>query len=105
MPYWFRVILSSIKDIHGFKFEEPIEITFIKYIPKNDGNNIYVGDEYELLYFNMGEWVSLEKKIARTSSLEFNNIPTNALFWLKNNTKKGKERPFTIDKKGRVIFW
>ena len=87
------------------KFDNSEHIAYIKYLPKNDGNNIYIGDEYELLYFNKGKWMSFEKKIALTSFLDFKNIPTNALFLLKNLTKKEKARPFTVNNDGKIKFW
>ena len=49
--------------------------------------------------------MSFEKKIALTSFLDFKNIPTNALFLLKNLTKKEKARPFTVNNDGKIKFW
>lgn len=88
----------------GMEFSEPVNVSKIRIIPRNDANGIYPGNEYELLYFENGVWVSLGRKIATESSIKYDNAPTNALFWLRNHTEGKEERPFTVHD-GRVRFW
>ena len=96
---------SNIRKISGVKFDKPENIAYVEYLPPNDGNGIYPDNDYELLYFDNGEWVSFERKVATGYSLNFKGIPTNALFWLRNHTEGKEERPFTINKNGKIRFW
>ena len=66
-------------------------------------NAIQVGDCYELLYWD-GEWVSLGAKGATTTCLDYNNVPKNALLWLRDRTTGREERIFTY-KNGRQMWW
>ena len=66
-------------------------------------NMIKQGDEYELFYYDMA-WKSLGKKIATTDSLVFENVPSNALLWLRNHTGGMEERPFTYEN-GKQVWW
>ena len=87
-----------------FDFKEPVEIRKVICYPRSDGNSIYIGNEYELLYHELDGWRSLGKKVAEECFLEYDNIPTNALFWLRNITTGIEERPFVIEN-SKVIFW
>jgi len=84
-------------------FGEPQKITSIEYCLWNDGNFIEKGDHYELFYYDM-EWKSLGSQIAETNYLIYENVPKNALLWLKNRTKGKEERPFTYEN-GKQIWW
>lgn len=95
---------GCILHIVGIEFEEPRAVSEIKYVSRNDGNGVYPGEEYELFYFDEGGWVSLGKKVATGYNITYDNVPTQALFWLRNRTKGVEERPFTVDQ-GRVRFW
>lgn len=76
-------------------FGESKRIEQIILIPRNDDNFIHLGDEYELFYQNGTKgWVSLGKKVAEKSYLEYFNVPQNALFWLCNHTRGKEERSF-----------
>jgi len=89
----------------GLKFNKPEIVKTIRFIPRNDGNCVEIGDDYELEYWNNSEWESLGKQTAETDSLVYRNCPTNALFILHNHTKGKEERIFTINKKGKQIWW
>ena len=89
----------------GLKFSKREVIKTIRFIPRNDGNCVEIGDNYELEYWNNKEWESLGTQAAKTDSLIFNNCPTNALFILHDRTKGKEERIFTIDKNGKQIWW
>lgn len=95
---------ASTENMIGLSFDEPVSVSYIKYISNNDGNGVYPNDEYELLYFDNGEWVSLGKKVAIDYSIDYDEVPTNALLWLRNHTKGKEERPFMVIN-DKVKFW
>jgi hypothetical protein len=72
------------------------------YTPRNRRNFIEAGDEYQLYYYDR-TWKSLGVQIARADSIIF-SAPTNALLYLKNNSKGNQERIFEYTK-GKQIFW
>lgn len=86
-----------------FTLERPQKIDSIIYVPKNDGNFVYQGDEYELLYYN-NKWVSLGCVRATGFDLQFNNVPNNAIMWLRDRTKGREERIFTVEN-GKQNWW
>ncbi|MFV0590836.1 MAG: hypothetical protein ACK5M7_05585, partial [Draconibacterium sp.] len=71
--------------------------------PRSDTNNIYDDCKYELFYWD-GCWVSLGIRKNIPDKLEFENVPTNALFLLRNLTK-GKEERIFIYKDGVQYFY
>ncbi len=64
------------------------------------------GVNYTLYYWN-NKWVEIGKQKAKKGPLIFKNVPSNALYWLvsANSHKDKEERIFTIDKKGKQIWW
>jgi hypothetical protein len=88
----------------GVDFGEPVLIDRIAYLPRNDGNCIEIGDEYELFYWKNNAWQSLGRQIADGVSLTFENCPDNALFLLHDHTKGVEERIFTYEN-GRQVWW
>ena len=63
-----------------------------------------VGKRYELFYWNDG-WKSIGVKKAEGKPLEFENVPSNALLWLKAENSRLDERIFTVDENGKQIWW
>ncbi len=88
----------------GIELKESMSIQKIRYLERNDLNDIYENNEYELLYWD-NEWKSLGKQVADTTYLEYKNVKEDVLLWLKNNTTGNEERIFTIDKKGVQHWW
>lgn len=86
----------------GMSFEKPISINKIRYLPRNDLNTVEVGNEYELFYWN-DKWTSLGKQIANSQTLQY-EVPSSALFWLRNLSGGKEERPFTV-KNGEQLWW
>jgi hypothetical protein len=78
-------------------------ITRIEYCPWNDGNMIERGDRYELLYYDMG-WHSLGRKTADGPTLVYDEVPCNAILWLRDLTKGQEERIFTCED-GKQVWW
>lgn len=88
----------------GMSYEKPVEIGRVVCFMRGDGNDIEVGDEYQLMYWNNGAWRSLGVKKADDISVEFSDCPLNALFLLHNKTKGTEERIFTYQNK-KQIWW
>jgi len=88
----------------GMDFGKPVNIERIIYIPRNDGNIIETGDEYELVFWNNNTWESLGRKIADNAHLAYEGCPRNALFLLHNHTKGEEERIFTYENDNQ-IWW
>ena len=78
----------------GLDLGEPKQVERIGYMIRNDGNNICVGDTYELFYWDIDGWHSIEKQIADDFELTFHNVPQNALLLLKNRSRGKDERIF-----------
>lgn len=76
-------------------YGKPVAISSLVYIPRNDDNYVRMGDTYELLYHD-GErgWRTLGRQKASSSSLIYENVPDNALLWLRNHTRGKEERAF-----------
>jgi len=88
----------------GIKFERPTSIGTIEICPRTDDNDISIGDQYELFFWNKQQWQSLGVKIASDYNLSYNNVPKGALLWLRDITKGKEERPFTYEN-GLQIWW
>jgi hypothetical protein len=90
----------------GLELEEAAQITEIEYIFRNDDNSIREGDVYELFLFTDKGKVSLGKRTGvRNGVLTYENLPSNALYLLHDETRGREERPFTIDDDGRQIWY
>ena len=75
------------------------------YVPHNDGNYIESGDEYELFYHDGARgWQPLGRQTAVTDSLVYDNVPGNAVLWLRDLTKGKEEQQFILDNDGEQVF-
>ncbi|MDR2040601.1 MAG: hypothetical protein LBQ60_22020 [Bacteroidales bacterium] len=90
----------------GLEFETPECITEIEYLFRSDDNGIREGDVYELFYFSRGGTIiSMGKKTGKKNGvLVFDNIPSNALYLLHNETRGREERVFTYEN-GQQVWW
>jgi hypothetical protein len=89
----------------GLDLGNPKQIDCIRYLPRNDDNNIRSGDLYELFYWDKKQWNSLGKQTGNdTHILIYENCPSNALFLLHNHTRGKEERIFTYEN-GKQIWW
>ncbi|MBS4766272.1 hypothetical protein KG007_08630 [Alistipes sp. kh20] len=91
-------------DWIGMDMKKSVHITHARCSPRNDENYIYPGDEYELFYQDLTGWISLEKKRATNFYITFDNIPSGALYLLKNNSRGKEIRPFIYDENIGPIF-
>jgi len=89
----------------GLDFGKPTNISYFRYLPRNDDNFIKEGELYELFYWDNNRWNSLGKQTGTSKQyLEYTNAPLNALFWLRNLTKGKEERIFTYEN-GKQVWW
>ncbi|MDR0559181.1 MAG: hypothetical protein LBG92_03365 [Prevotellaceae bacterium] len=88
----------------GMDFGKPEHIDRIIYMPRSDGNYITFGDEYELKYWNRGQWRSLGRKTADGVYLTFYGCPAGALFLLHDCTCGVEDRIFTYEN-GTQVWW
>lgn len=98
--------LTSARVISELKcdFGKPFLLSEITFLPCNDGNGIFPDQVYELLYMGRDGWISYGMKTADDYYIEFDNVPSGALYWLRNRTMGKEERIFTYVN-GRVKFW
>lgn len=89
---WVGLDLGSSKRINK-----------VKYLPRNNFNVIERNNDYELLYYDKG-WHSLGIKKGDNQYIEFENVPSNSLFLLKNITQGIEERIFTYSQ-GVQHWW
>lgn len=90
---------------YGWEMEHPQSISRIRFLPRNDDNFIREGELYELFYWKKGSWISLGCHEGNTEGeLVYNQVPTNALFLLRNHTKGQEERIFTYERE-RQVWW
>lgn len=88
----------------GLKLSVPKQVSRLRFIPRNDGNCIEIGDEYELRYWKDDKWKVLGRKVADSNILTFSNMPTGGLYVLSDLTKGHEERIFTYEN-GEQIWW
>ncbi len=79
-------------------------IKLYKKYPFFDSNNIKIGDNYELFFWNGSFWESLGKQNANDAVLVYQKTPLNALFLLKNLDRGNQERIFTYEN-NKQIWW
>ncbi|WP_142785721.1 hypothetical protein [Changchengzhania lutea] len=81
----------------GLEFDNPTQISRIEFMPRNDTNTIFEGQEYELFYWDKG-WHGMGKKVADASEeITFEGVPVGALYLLHNHTGGTEERIFTLE--------
>lgn len=89
----------------GLKFNNPVHVSHLYYLPRNDDNFIREGEVYELFYWDKSGWQSLGKKTGvKDAFLVYDEVPGNALFLLRNHSKGKEERIFTFED-GAQVWW
>ncbi|MVT09540.1 galactose-binding domain-containing protein [Chitinophaga tropicalis] len=87
----------------GIDLGEKRSVSEIRFLTRNDMNGVQKGDQYELFYWN-NKWVSLGKQLAANNYLYFDNVPANALLWLRNLSGGIEERIFTYEN-DKQVWW
>ena len=85
-------------------FDHPVKLSKLICLSRSDGNGIYPNNTYELFYYSEDGWKSLGMKKSDDFYLEYDNVPSNALYWLRNWTTGVEERIFTYQN-GLQKFW
>ncbi len=88
----------------GLELPKPSDVAKIRYMPRNDGNSVAVGDKYQLLMYDNGKWKTLAWRRANDNRLVFKNMPAGGLYLLKDRTKGKEERIFTYEN-GEQVWW
>lgn len=88
----------------GLDLGKPAKIDHLIYYGRGDGNSVEIGDEYELFYWEDGQWNSLGRQKAKQVYVKYKNVPTNGLYLLRDNTKGIDERIFTFED-GKQVWW
>lgn len=88
----------------GMDFGKPMNFSRIIYYPVTDGNNIEVGDSYELYIWDNGRWKCIGNQVAKDIALTFDNIPAGGLYLLDDITKGQEKRIFTWEN-GKQVWW
>jgi O-antigen ligase len=76
----------------------------IRFLPRNDDNNIHPCDIYELFFWDKGKWQSLGTQVAEDITLIYDDCPKGALLLLHNYTRGKEERIFTYEN-GKQVWW
>lgn len=84
-------------------FGVSVPLSRIRYTPMNDSNYVIPNYEYELFYWD-NQWVSAGKKIAHNDYLNYSNIPSGTVYWLRCLTAGKEERIFTYENDTQV-WW
>lgn len=98
-----KLTSAEIQDWVAIDLGAPASISRIHYLPLTDDNNIVPGETYELLVGDDKGFNSLGMKVAEYSYIDFDSVPVNGLYWIRNHTKGREERIFTFER-NRVIF-
>lgn len=88
----------------GMDFGKPVDIRFVRVVPRSDENDVRPGDEYELKFWDGFYWVTHDIRTADDNVLHYDNIPCGALLWLHNRTRGWDERVFRF-KDGMIEWW
>ncbi|MCG8698235.1 MAG: hypothetical protein MI922_09285 [Bacteroidales bacterium] len=86
-----------------FHTKDPVNVKYVQIQTRNDDNNIKVGDNYTLYYWDRN-WISLGSQVAKDTMLVYNKVPFHALYWLQNNTGGREELPFTFNEYGHQVW-
>jgi len=88
----------------GIDCGKQVKIDKIKYMPRNDDNNIIKDQTYELVYWEKGQWISAGAQVAKEDNrLIYKNIPSSALYLLHNLTKGKEESVFTYENGKQIL--
>jgi uncharacterized membrane protein len=88
--------ISRVNRMLQVEFDSPMYVSKIKLWPRNDENYIIPGNEYELMYWD-NEWKSCGVKTAKGFKLEYDDIPSKTLYWLRCLSEGKEERIFTYE--------
>lgn len=89
----------------GLQLEQAEKVDSLRFIIRNDDNGIRRDNLYELFYMKDGHWVSLGRQTAeRDDELMYGQVPSGALYWLRNLTRGKEERIFGYED-GKQVWY
>ena len=88
----------------GFDFGRPVSMGEVAYIRRGDGNDICPDQVYELYYWDDGRWVLHDRKTADRVYLDFEDVPSDALYYIKCITTGEQNRIFFYEN-GEQIWY
>ena len=88
----------------GLRLKVPKRVSRLRFIPRNDGNCIEIGDKYELRLWTNTKWKVIATVKAKADILCLKNVPRNGLYVLKDLTKGNEQRIFTYEN-NRQVWW
>ncbi len=88
----------------GLDMGVPIQVGKIGYIVRNEGNNVCVGDTYELFYWKEDNWESLGRQVAKDLVLTSYNVSDNSLLILRNLSRGKEERIFSYRNNKQIWY-
>ena len=97
-------IYPKDSDVLTIDMGRAVSLSKVECLLRNDGNAVWPGHCYELLYHDGTDWCSLGEKEADERWVEFDHVPSGALLWLRDLTEGKQERIFTVTD-GQVRFW
>lgn len=101
-PFTYYMVGSPSDEVI-FDFGKPVSIGKISFIKRGDSNDICPGQTYELYFWDNRQWVLHDSKVADDVRITFQNVPSDALYYIKCPTYGRQNRTFmcTNDK----IIW
>ena len=88
----------------GLRLKVPKRVAKLRFIPRNDGNCIEIGDKYELRLWTNTKWKVIATVKAKADILCLKNVPRNGLYVLKDLTKGNEQRIFTYEN-NKQVWW
>ena len=88
----------------GLRLKVPKRVAKRRFIPRNDGNCIEIGDKYELRLWTNTKWKVIATVKAKADILCLKNVPRNGLYVLKDLTKGNEQRIFTYEN-NKQVWW
>lgn len=77
----------------------------IAFVPRNRDNFIHPGDEYDLYVWKDDSWWRLGRQKAQADSVNFHEVPSGQLYYLRNITRGHYERIFEYDFNKRIQIY
>ena len=93
---WTGLDLGRPETIDSLRFSAPIF--------DNLHTDILPGHRYTLFFWEKGGWVAAGEQLARSGALCFEQVPSGALYLLKDETQKTEARIFTYEG-GKQVWW
>jgi hypothetical protein len=83
-------------------FQNSVKIKALRIAPRNANNQIVVGDNYFLSYFDGKDWREIFRTRATMNYIKVNNAPAQGLYLLRNLDNGKEEIPFLYISDGQV---